>query len=66
MLEGAYSLLKLPGEPRMTRFLAAQLATSHYFDTSAAQRDLNFRPTISIEEGMNRLKASLAGYQPET
>lgn len=55
VLETVYSALRLPGEPRMTRFLAAQLATSHWFDISAARRDLGYEPRISNEEGTRRL-----------
>lgn len=54
-METAYSLLRKSEEPRMTRFLAAQLATSHYFDISAARRDFGFTPRISTSEGMQRL-----------
>jgi nucleoside-diphosphate-sugar epimerase len=39
----------------MTRFLAAQLAKSHWFDISAAQRDFGYQPRVSTEEGMRRL-----------
>jgi nucleoside-diphosphate-sugar epimerase len=39
----------------MTRFLAAQLGRSHYFDISAARRDLGYQPRISMDEGMERL-----------
>jgi nucleoside-diphosphate-sugar epimerase len=39
----------------MTRFLAAQLATSHWFDISAARRDLGYRPRVPTAEGMQRL-----------
>lgn len=53
--EGAYRLLGLSGEPRMTRFLAAQLATSHWFDIGAARRDLGYSPRVSTAEGMRRL-----------
>ena len=53
--EAAYRVLGLPGEPPMTRFLAAQLATSHWFDISAARRDLGYEPRVSTAEGMRRL-----------
>ena len=43
----------------MTRFVARQLSTSHYFDISAAKKDLGYTPLISIEEGMKQLKLSL-------
>lgn len=44
-------------EPKMTRFTAAQLATSHYFNISNARRDLGYEPKISVAEGMDRLVA---------
>ena len=47
-LELAHRLLRLPGEPRMTRFLAAQLGRSHYFDTRRASADLGYVPQISL------------------
>jgi len=43
----------------MTRFLAAQLARSHWYDITAARRDLNYNPAISTAEGMTRLAAWL-------
>ncbi len=58
-LEQAHRLLRIHREPRMTRFLAAQLATSHYFDISAARHDFGYSPTVSTEEGMARLAAAV-------
>ena len=55
--ETAYRLLQLRGEPPMTRFLAAQLAKSHYFNIARARNDFGYEPTISTEEGMRRLAA---------
>lgn len=49
-----------PGEPIMTRFTAKQLSTSHWFDLSAARRDLNWKPVVSTEEGLRRLASSLS------
>ena len=60
MLETVYGALRVKGEPAMTRFVARQLATSHWFDISAARRDLGYRPAVSIEEGMRRLKKRLS------
>lgn len=57
-MELIYRIGAKTDEPRMTRFLAAQLATSHYFDISAAQQDFGYRPTISSSEGMQRLAKS--------
>lgn len=55
VLEAIYAGLRLSGEPRMTRFVAQELATSHWFDISAARRELRYTPTISIAEGLRRL-----------
>lgn len=53
--ERIYGLLRLKSEPRMTRFLARELSTAHWFNISAAKRDFGFHPKVSIEEGLNRL-----------
>jgi 2-alkyl-3-oxoalkanoate reductase len=53
--EAIYRSLRLRGEPPMTRFVARQLATSHWFDISAARRDLGYEPLVSTEEGLRRL-----------
>lgn len=58
ILERAYSVFKIEEEPLMTRFVAKQLSTAHWFDLTAAKRDLSYKPGISIDEGMKRLKAS--------
>jgi len=55
VLEGLWTALGRTDEPRMTRFLAAQLATSHYFDISAARRDFGYEPRVSMAEGMRRV-----------
>jgi len=57
--EWVYRTLKLQSEPPMTRFLARQLATAHWFDISAARRDFGYDPIISVEAGMERLGAWL-------
>jgi nucleoside-diphosphate-sugar epimerase len=54
--EALWGLLRLPGEPPMTRFVAHELASAHWFDISAARRDLGYRPEVSIDEGLLRLR----------
>ncbi|WP_299008348.1 NAD-dependent epimerase/dehydratase family protein [uncultured Shewanella sp.] len=54
-LEMLYGLLNKQNEPIMTRFVACQLSTHHYFDISAAKQDLGYEALISIDEGMKRL-----------
>ncbi|MBO1894932.1 NAD-dependent epimerase/dehydratase family protein [Shewanella sp. BF02_Schw] len=60
VLETAYGLLNKSQEPIMTRFVARQLSTSHYFDISAAKQDLGYQPLVSIDQGMDKLKQSLS------
>lgn len=59
VFEVFYRAMGIASEPRMTRFLASQLAKSHYFDISAARRDFGYDPTVSIGEGLERLVESL-------
>lgn len=59
VLETVYRLFHLPGEPSMTRFLASELSGSHYYDIGKARRDFDYRPVVSIEEGMRRLEPEL-------
>lgn len=60
-MELQHEMFNLKSEPRMTRFLAAQLAKSHYFDISRARRDFGYEPVISHDEGMLRLKEAIRG-----
>jgi nucleoside-diphosphate-sugar epimerase len=57
--ELAWRVLPLRGEPPMTRFIAAELAKDHWFDISAARRDLGYIPHVSMAEGTAELVASL-------
>jgi len=63
-MEFLYRAARLRREPPMTRFLALQLAKSHYFNIDAARRDLGYAPRVSMSEGMNRLLAWLATDRP--
>jgi nucleoside-diphosphate-sugar epimerase len=60
-MEGVWRLSGRADEPMMTRFLAKQLATSHWYDTRATRDDLGYRPAISIDEGFERLAAHARG-----
>ena len=55
MLETVYRLTGRTDEPPMTRFVARQLSTAHWFDITAARRDLGYSPTVTIDEGLRRL-----------
>ncbi|TDJ77160.1 MAG: NAD-dependent epimerase/dehydratase family protein [Planctomycetota bacterium] len=58
-LELAWRALHLPGEPPMTRFVAAQLSTSHTYDLAPARDDFGYREDVSLAEGTRRTLASL-------
>ena len=55
-----YRLLGIKQEPLLTRFVARQLSCAHWYDLSAARRDLGYHPTVSHHEGLARLKQSAA------
>ncbi len=57
LMELAWKLLPLADEPPMTRFLARQLATSHFYDLEATRRELGYHPRVSTAEGLERLTA---------
>jgi nucleoside-diphosphate-sugar epimerase len=59
IVETAYRLLRPGVEPPLTRMLVRHLATAHWYDISAARRDLGYEPTVSLDEGFRRLRDSL-------
>lgn len=59
--EAAWTWFPLRGEPPLTRFLAEQLATTHWYDMGPARRDFGYVPRVSIAEGLRRLATSHAG-----
>ncbi len=45
------------GEPPITRFVAEQLATAHWFDQRQVRADLNWQPEVSLAQGFEKLSA---------
>jgi nucleoside-diphosphate-sugar epimerase len=60
-IERAWTIVPGADEPPMTRFLAEQLSTAHWFDQRETRHDLAWSPTVSIDEGLHRLALSYAG-----
>jgi len=66
VMEFIYRLLRIKSEPKMTRFLAHEFSSSHWFDITAARTDWGFDPKVTTEEGLEKLKQWLQGGQHET
>jgi nucleoside-diphosphate-sugar epimerase len=56
-LEATYRALSLKGAPPLTRFLASELAQSHYYDITRAKRELGYRPQFTMDEATTRTVA---------
>ncbi|WP_309132783.1 NAD-dependent epimerase/dehydratase family protein [Brevibacterium sp.] len=57
VVEKVWDLGEHDDEPPLTRFLAEQLSTAHWFDQRRTQEVLDWRPRVSIEEGLELLVA---------
>lgn len=57
-LEFIFKILNIKSEPPMTRFVAKELSTAHWFNISAVKKDLGYIPKISISEGLELLEKS--------
>lgn len=65
LVETSWRWLRLPGEPMLTRFLVEQFSTAHWYDISAARRDFGYQPTVTLEEGLARLRKALQSTGPK-
>ncbi len=54
VLELVWKSLGLSGEPPMTRFVAVELASSHWYDLTAAREDFGYHPVVDPAEGLAR------------
>lgn len=55
VMESIHRLRPGDDDPLMTRFIARNLAMAHWYDISAARRDLGYEPRVSLDEGFRRL-----------
>jgi nucleoside-diphosphate-sugar epimerase len=62
VVSGAWSLLRRPGDPPMTTFLAEQLGTAHWFDQREVRTALQWQPRVGIDEGLEQLAAWYANH----
>jgi nucleoside-diphosphate-sugar epimerase len=63
IIERAWRVKPGLDEPPMTRFLAEQLSTAHWFDQRRTRRDLDWAPAVSLDEGFARLAAWYAAQE---
>lgn len=59
LAEGWWRLSRRRDEPPLTRWSAQQLSTAHWYDISAARRDLGYKPLLSMDEGLARLREAV-------
>ncbi len=59
-LEALHRVLRRGGEPRLTRHSVDSLSLDATLDISAARRDLDYAPRVSVQDGVERFLASLA------
>jgi nucleoside-diphosphate-sugar epimerase len=61
VVEAVWTLLPDAGDPPMTRFLAEQLSTAHWFDQRQTAELLGWTPRVGIEAGLAALAESCRG-----
>jgi nucleoside-diphosphate-sugar epimerase len=66
LCEAAWRVLPVQTEPPMTRFVAAELAKDHWFNITAARRDLGYVPRVSMAEGTAELVRALSAEAAKT
>jgi nucleoside-diphosphate-sugar epimerase len=55
IVERLWALRRTDDEPPLTRFLAEQLGTAHWFDPRPARDDLGWIPSVTLDEGFDAL-----------
>lgn len=55
VVEKVWTWARRNEEPPMTRFLAEQLSTAHWFDQRETRELLDWTPAVSLDEGLARL-----------
>ena len=61
LIERLWPLMR-SSEPPLTRFVAEQLGTAHWFDQRAVQEDLGWTPHVSLDEGFHHLTQWFASH----
>lgn len=64
LAEASWTVLRRSDDPPMTRFLAEQLATAHWFDQRRTREALAWAPRVSLDEGFAALARAWSGAAP--
>jgi nucleoside-diphosphate-sugar epimerase len=64
LCEAWWRVMRKSGEPPMTRFVAKEMATDHWFNIAAARRDLGYHPLVTVEQGTEELIAHYRAGHP--
>lgn len=54
LAETAWRVMRLESDPPLTRFLAAEMASDHYFDITAARVELGYQPSCTVWEATEK------------
>lgn len=58
VLQAAYRVLPLRGEPVLTPFVVEQMLTTHWYDMTPAREDFGYVPALSFDQGIEHLRRS--------
>lgn len=64
LIDRVWPRLGRDDEPPLTRFLAEQLGTAHWFDPRPPRLELGWEPTVTIDQGLDRLTQWFAAEPP--
>lgn len=65
-LDAVWQTFPVRGEPPLTRFVAEQLSTAHWFDQRRTREALGWTPRIGLDDGLARLAVWTAGQASAT
>jgi 2-alkyl-3-oxoalkanoate reductase len=66
VMDKTWAILRRRDTPPLTRFLAEELATAHWFDQRRTRQALQWRPQVSLDEGFARLAAAVQCHRTES
>ncbi len=63
-LEFGHRVFRLEQEPAITRFAVSEMTHTQWYSIAAAKRDFGYQPLVTIETGLERLRASFKRTGP--